>query len=137
MNRLLKIGFQLAGHWLLVDGELTLQLVRHASQTNVLYAFCVDGDVKYVGKTTRSLATRMYGYKKPGSSQATNQRNNRSIREHLTNGAAVDIFALPDNGLLHYRDFHVNLAAGLEDCIISTLQPERNGAPTRSVGASD
>jgi len=34
---------------------------------------------------------------------------------------------LPDNGLLHYGQFHVNLAAGLEDSIISVLQPEWNG----------
>jgi len=30
---------------------------------------------------------------------------------------------LPDNGLLHFGDFHVNLAAGLEDSIIKTLNP--------------
>lgn len=130
MNRLLKIGFEFAGHWLLAEESLTLQLVRHAGQTNVLYAFCCDGDVKYVGKTTQSLLTRLYGYRKPGPSQSTNQRNHRLICEQLRAGAAVDIFALPDNGLLHYGDFHVNLAAGLEDSIISTLKPEWNGAPT-------
>lgn len=133
MNRLLKIGFQLAGHWLLVDDDLTVQFVRHASQSNVLYAFCVDGDVKYVGKTTQSLATRLYGYRKPGPTQFTNQRNNRLIRENLLNGSAVDIFALPDNGLLLYGDFHLNLAAGLEDSVIATLSPEWNGSPTAVV----
>ncbi len=130
MNRLLKIGFEFAGHWLLIEDGLTLQLMRHGGQENVLYAFCCDGDIKYVGKTTKSLVTRLYGYRKPGSSQSTNQRNHRLICEHLKAGAAVDIFVLPDNGLLHYGDFHVNLAAGLEDSIISTLNPEWNGAPT-------
>jgi hypothetical protein len=55
------------------------------------------------------------------------------ICEYLINGAAVDVFALPDNGLLHYGDFHVNLAAGLEDSIILTLNPEWNGTPTLPV----
>jgi len=137
MNRLLKIGFQLAGHWLLVDDCLTLQFVRHASQTNVLYAFCCDGDIKYVGKTTQSLATRLYGYRKPGPSQSTNQRNHRLIRENLAAGVAVDIFALPDNGLMHYGDFHVNLSAGLEDSIISMLKPEWNGSRTAQVESSN
>lgn len=137
MNRLLKIGFQLAGHWLLVDDCLTLQFVRHASQTNVLYAFCCDGDIKYVGKTTQSLATRLYGYRKPSPSQSTNQRNHRLIRENLAAGVAVDIFALPDNGLMHYGDFHVNLAAGLEDSIISMLKPEWNGSRTAQVESSN
>jgi hypothetical protein len=137
VNRLLKIGFELAGHWLLTEDSLTLELSRHAGQTNVLYAFCCDGDVKYIGKTTRSLSTRLHGYRKPGASQSTNQRNHRLVCEQLRAGAAVDILALPDNGLLHYGDFHVNLAAGLEDSIISTLQPEWNGAPTAVTAADD
>jgi hypothetical protein len=39
----------------------------------------------------------------------------------------VEIYALPDEGLHHYGDFHLNLAAGLEDSIISVLDPEWNG----------
>lgn len=36
MNRLLEIGFQLAGHWLLEAGGLKLELVRFATRKNVL-----------------------------------------------------------------------------------------------------
>ena len=39
----------------------------------------------------------------------------------------MDIFVLPDNGLLHYGLFHVNLAAGLEDSIVRELNPPWNG----------
>jgi len=131
MNRLLEIGFQVAGCWRLKDGELSLHLRRYGSQRNVLYAFVSDGEVKYVGKTTQKLAGRLYGYSKPGESQATNVRNHRLIRELLHRGAAVEILVLPDNGLLHYGQFHVNLAAGLEDSIIAVLSPEWNGKPTR------
>ena len=130
MNRLLEIGFQTAGHWTLVDGELSLNLLRHGSRRNVLYAFVSDGEVKYVGKTIQTLATRLYGYRNPGESQTTNVKNSRLIRELLYAGVAVEILALPDNGLLHYGQFHVNLAAGLEDNIIDVLRPEWNGKPS-------
>jgi len=132
MNRLLDIGFHAVGHWELVDGELSFELLRHGSQRNILYAFVSDGDVKYVGKTVQPLTKRLYGYKNPGSSQSTNIKNNARIKELLRSGAAVDILALPDNGLLHYGQFHVNLAAGLEDSIIAVLQPEWNGQPKKA-----
>jgi len=137
MNRLLEIGFQTAGHWHLVDGELSYELRRHGSQKNVLYAFATDGQVKYVGKTVQTLAKRLYGYKNPGPTQSTNIKNHAHIKKLLDSGAAVDILALPDNGLLHYGPFHVNLAAGLEDSIISVLQPEWNGKPKMVLPAED
>ena len=131
MNRLLEIGFQTAGHWHLVDGELSYELRRHGSQKNVLYAFATDGQVKYVGKTVQTLAKRLYGYKNPGPTQSTNIKNHAHLKKLLELGAAVDILALPDNGLLHYGPFHLNLAAGLEDSIISVLQPDWNGVPKK------
>lgn len=127
MNRLLEIGFEPAGHWLLQGGELTYALTRHAAQHNVLYAFVCDGQVMYIGKTTQRLRRRMHGYKRPGATQATNVRNNASLREQLTQGAAVEILALPDNGLMRYGQFHLNLAAGLEDDLIRVINPLWNG----------
>ncbi len=81
----------------------------------------------YVGKTTRTLVTRMSGYKTPSMTQSTNTKNNRRITEALKHGSAVEILALPDSGLMHYGKFHLNLAAGLEDDIIKTLNPVWNG----------
>ena len=127
MNRLLEIGFEPAGHWRQSADGIDCELFRHASQRNILYAFVSDGQVKYVGKTVQPLRTRMAGYRKPALTQTTNVRNNAKIKALLQAGAAVDILALPDNGLLHYGQFHVNLAAGLEDNIISVLNPEWNG----------
>jgi hypothetical protein len=112
MNRLLDIGFEPAGHWLLKDGELVLELSNHSSQRNILYAFVSDGQVKY---------------RKPGRSQTTNINNHERIKKLLRDGAVVEILALPDNGLLYYGQFHLNLAAGLEDNIIRRIDPEWNG----------
>jgi hypothetical protein len=136
VNRLLEIGFEPAGHWVLENGTLSFELVRHSSQRNVLYAFVCDGQVKYVGKTVRSLATRMAGYKSPGPTQSTNIRNHARIMQVLAAGAAVEILVLPDNGLLHYGQFHVNLAAGLEDDIIGVLNPEWNGGAPEEISKS-
>lgn len=62
MNRLLDIGFEIAGHWFIENGKLRFELIRHSTQKNILYAFVCDGQVKYVGKTVRSLSERMAGY---------------------------------------------------------------------------
>ena len=127
MNRLLEIGFVPAGHWTLENDRLKCELSRHSTQKNILYAFVCDGQVKYVGKTIRALAIRMSGYKTPGKTQTTNINNHRRIKELLSLGVAVEILALPDNGLLHYGQFHLNLAAALEDAIIRVVDPEWNG----------
>ncbi len=127
MNRLLEIGFQRCGYWSLEGGALNIVLNQHQNSNNILYAFICDGEVKYIGKTTQVLSKRMAGYKNPGPTQSTNIRNNKLIKENLSNGVAVDILALPDNGLMHYGQFHINLAAALEDDIISVISPEWNG----------
>ncbi len=77
----------------------------------------------YIGKTTRSLAKRMYGYERPGSTQLTNLRNHANLKELLAQTNAVEIFALPDHGLLQYGPFKINLAAGLEESLIKTFKP--------------
>jgi len=127
MNRLLDIGFRAVGCWKLKDGEPVCQLDSLVAAKNVLYAFISDGEVKYVGKTTQTLGKRMYFYQNPGPRQSTNIKVKQQIKELLSAGRAVDILALADNGLIHYGNFHLNLAAGLEDSIISKISPEWNG----------
>lgn len=45
----------------------------------------------------------------------------------------MEILALPDAGHLRYGQFHLNLAAGLEDDIIRTLDPAWNGGMVEAV----
>lgn len=135
MNRLLEIGFECCGHWILEGEHLRCEQLKHKSTPRVLYGFAVDGEVVYIGKTVQSLERRMAGYRRPGPTQSTNIRNHAKILDTLRAGSTVDIFVLPDPGLLRYGVFQVNLAAGLEDEIISVLQPEWNisGRSTRQV----
>ncbi len=114
-----------------MDGDaIVCQLTSLMNTRNVLYAFVSNGDIKYIGKTTQSLKARMLHYQKPGPTQSTNIKNNKNIRMLLEAGEAVDIFVLPDNGLLRYGGFHINLAAGLEDSLISKTSPPWNGRTT-------
>ena len=87
----------------------------------------------YVGKTNQSLRTRMSGYKSPSATQSTNIKNNCNIRDSIASGRHVEIYVLPDNGLLHYGMFHVNLAAGLEDSVVREMDPPWNGGQKESL----
>lgn len=132
LERLKAVGFRLAGKWTLSNNVLRLVLepsVMH--ETNVLYAFTVDGAVKYVGKTTQSLVKRMQGYRCPASSAerggSTNIKNNQNIRNALASNSTVEIYVLHALPNQMHGEFSVNLSAGLEDSLIKTLAPPWNG----------
>ena len=126
MNRILDIGFSYAGKWNIIDGMLELELINHGTSKNILYSFVCNGEIKYIGKTTQQLNKRLYGYKKPASSQLTNIKNNKNITRLIESGVSVEIFVLVDNGLLNYGGYSLNIAAGLEDSLITTLKPSWN-----------
>lgn len=133
MHRLYEIGFESCGRWFRDGERLGLELTHLAERQNMLYAFISDETVKYVGKTTQTLQRRMFGYQRPNGSQRTNWRNHKAIVELLTSGGSVEILALADTGLLRYGAFHLNLAAALEDSIISVLNPLWNGGRSSAV----
>jgi len=130
MNRLLDIGFRKVGTWDQTESGIAYTLDDCADARNILYSFVCGQTVLYVGKTVQPLKKRMYGYQNPGPTQSTNIKGNRNISDLLSDGKQVDIFALPDNGLLHFGAFHINLAAGLEDSIVKTLNPVWNKTGT-------
>jgi hypothetical protein len=130
MERLLNIGFRKVGSWNQTQTGIAYTLDDCADACNILYAFVCDQKPLYVGKTVQRLRKRMYGYQNPGPTQSTNINGNRSITNLLVSGKQVEIFALPDNGLLHFGVFHINLAAALEDSIVKTLNPAWNKAGT-------
>lgn len=126
IERLKQMGFRRSASWRGERGSLECIFQEHAAAQNVLYAFVSEGDVLYIGKTVRTLKQRMYGYRRPVATQSTNIKGNRLILEALAGGRTVEVYALPDTGLLYYGGFHVNLAAGLEDSLVAALQPPWN-----------
>lgn len=127
MKRLSDIGFEKVGYWQAVEDQIEPKLTRLENAQRVLYAFVCDGNVKYIGKTARSLSQRLSGYKSPGPSQSTNIKNNANIRDLLSLDRLVEIWAFADNKDLRVGEFRVNLAAGLEDDLIAKIQPPWNG----------
>jgi hypothetical protein len=128
VGRLESMGFRRAGQWELKAGNLKCSLQDCADAKNVLYAFVCNHSVLYVGKSIQTLKKRMYGYSRPGPTQRTNIKGNAFLKKLISAGDEVLVYALPDNGLLFYGGFHVNLAAGLEDSLIAQLKPAWNGA---------
>jgi len=131
VDRLVAIGFKQAGRWSLTNHVLRLELkpaVMH--EQNVLYAFVVDNVLMYIGKTTQSLIKRMQGYRSPASNAerggSTNIKNNRNIIDALAAGANVHIYVLHNMPVQLHGEFPVNLAAGLEDSLITSLAPPWN-----------
>ncbi|MEA3325808.1 MAG: GIY-YIG nuclease family protein [Chloroflexota bacterium] len=126
LKKLISLGFEQAGRWLWDDDDLNFELTKYSKEKDILYAFIVDGEVKYIGKSIQTLHKRIYLYKNCGPSQRTNIRVRDKIRNCLKNGSQVLIYAFVQNIPLMYQDIPINLAAGLEDNIISSLKPEWN-----------
>lgn len=134
---LLTLGFRDIGRWIPAQREGCLDYVLDGTNTkadsilldarNSLYAFAMTDEVKYIGKTARTIRERFVGYRNPTTRQRTNLRNNRNIREALASGAVIRILVFNPISFLRYGDFEINLAAGLEDALIEAFDPPWNG----------
>ena len=141
-DSLLNLGFRDVAFWTLKEGRLKYEFDgERASQNeelfsinNVLYAFVEGDEVRYIGKTTQSLRSRFAGYCAPSVRQSTNIKNNNNLREIINRNIMPRIFVFTPISLLSYGDFPLNLAAGLEDSLVSRFAPAWNGpSPGRRV----
>lgn len=120
---LVDAGFELLGEW--VAGEAGIGLSTKAPKDPGVYAFVVDGLVKYVGLTKMGFHRRMYSYSKPGSTQRTSQRINEIIAGHVSAGTVVEVYiAVPP--ALEWNGLPIHTAAGLEAGLIDMIQPPWN-----------
>ncbi len=126
LARLQEIGFELAGEWLLDDGEPCIEVRRYAAAANVLYAFVSDQELLYIGRSGRALALRMQGYELGGPTRSVRARNRERIVAMLTLDQQVALYAMPDPGSMLYGSFRVNIAAGLQHSLIDALDPPWN-----------
>jgi hypothetical protein len=130
---LMRIGFVLVGKWEMKNDEPRIIYVKNPEEEAIsksspaLYAFVVNGLLKYIGKTTQILHKRLYGYAKPGKSQATNLKCQEGIVKALKDGDSVDVYGFAPDVPLCYDQFQINLPAGLEDAIIKIMKPTWNG----------
>jgi len=126
LQKLISLGFEQVGRWFWDGDDLNFELTQHQSERDILYAFVVDGEVKYIGKSVLTLHKRIYFYKNCGPSQRTNIRVRDKLRARLKNGSQILIYAFVQKMPLMYQDIPINLAAGLEDNLIGSIKPEWN-----------
>lgn len=132
---LLDLGFIDVGRWqpngnyitYQLDGENAAANEALLDATNALYAFVEGDQVRYIGKTARSVRKRYVGYCRPGRKQVTNLRCHSKVKDGLAVGSEVRIFVFAPLTHLRYSDFEINLAAGLEDDLIRQFDPPWNG----------
>ena len=99
---IVNLGFKHAGDWkedeLNEEKKIKAKLNDYGkSLKKVLYAFVVDKNVKYVGKTTGELKRRMTDYRnRVSAGQYTNSRIRDEIAKNLKHGD-VSIYALSNN----------------------------------------
>ncbi|SFB35856.1 hypothetical protein SAMN04515620_15017 [Collimonas sp. OK607] len=132
LAKLQDAGFEPAGKWILTQQGLGLELNDViGNKKDVLYAFAVDGALRYVGKTASTLRSRLQGYKTPpvtaNSGASTNIKNHQNIVAALKQGSTVDIYALHALPSQEHCGFAVSLAAGLEGSLIKDMTPLWNG----------
>ena len=126
MDKLLSLGFIKAGQWFLMENCIRFRLTEKSSISNFLYAFVINRDILYIGKSKQTLYKRMYGYRNPTLSQKTNTRINKLIQIQLIKNRIINIYLFQPNKKLEYLGFEVNLPAGLEDTLINFYQPDWN-----------
>lgn len=129
IDQLIAIGFKEVGFWFMENEQLHYNIKELSGKSNILYSFVIDGEIKYIGKSVRTLKERMSGYKTPGSSQRTNIKNNSYIISEISQSRIVKIYAFTDEFYLNWKGYKINLAAGLEDALISAIQPAWNKNP--------
>ncbi|MBT3323124.1 MAG: GIY-YIG nuclease family protein [Anaerolineae bacterium] len=132
IQALLEIGFEAVGVWVRNGDTIKYILTKHSAAKKVLYVFTSEGEIVYIGKTVQKLSQRLYGYINPGPSQSTNIKNNEKIKTMLRQEKEINIFVFaPQENEIIYRGIPVNLAAGLEDNLITLLKPLWNDTGKR------
>ncbi|CAH8282115.1 hypothetical protein EV196_11084 [Mariniflexile fucanivorans] len=126
MKKLTEIGFKKVGKWSFENNLFQFELNANYTTKNILYSFVIEYEIKYIGKSVKTISQRLNGYRRPNISQRTNFRLNNLIIEKLRGGKEVEIYLFEDNAELNYKEKKINLSAGLEDNLIAEFLPEWN-----------
>ena len=90
-----------------------------------VYAFVVDGAIKYIGLTQRGLRGRMAHYVRGHARQRTSARVKGLILAALAAGNSVEVLiATPEP--MDWKGLPVLTAPGLEAGLIRMIRPEWN-----------
>ncbi|MEF3135388.1 GIY-YIG nuclease family protein [Rhizobium sp. 268] len=105
-------GFALAGRWMMSPADELVVDLPLPKEVGV-YAFVKDGIAHYVGVATMGISKRLYFYGRPGISQRTSQRLNKTLKAELAVAGSIKIYvAVPPD--LEWNGLPVHGSAGLE-----------------------
>ncbi|MEW6689090.1 MAG: GIY-YIG nuclease family protein [Pseudomonadota bacterium] len=121
---LVRAGFEFSAKWILsTKGDLAIE--GTLPKAVGVYAFLKKGIAVYVGVATMGLAKRIYFYRKPGATQRTSLRINRTLKRELLNVSFIEIYtATPSD--LEWNGLPVHGSAGLELGLIKKYELEWN-----------
>lgn len=123
-SKLLTAGFIRIGEWTSVSEE-GFVLDTSAPREPGVYAFVVDGVIRYIGLTQRGIRGRMAHYVRGHSRQRTSARIKGRILEALAKGSRVEVLAATPEST-EWNGLPVLTAPGLEAGLIRLVQPEWN-----------
>ena len=125
-DALIQGGFHDLGEWLPSDdGEF--ELSAQAPTAPGVYAFVVDGWVRYLGLTQTGLRTRMsLTYRRGHVRQKTSARVKGLIKAALAEGKQVKVLVAVPEEDSQWNGLPINIAAGLEAGLIRMIHPEWN-----------
>jgi len=123
-SRLIDAGFIRIGQWTSISDEAFEQDYIVPADAGV-YAFVVDGIIRYIGLTQRSLRGRMAHYVRGHARQRTSARVKGLILTALNAGSHVEVLiATPE--ATTWNGLPVLTAPGLEAGLIRMIRPEWN-----------
>lgn len=122
MRKLMMAGFELISECQLGESD-AFQYSHRAPPGAVVYAFAVEGMVKYVGLTRFGLRTRLGHYVHGHEGQRTSARVKKLILDALRSGRRVEVLvAQPPE--LQWNGLPVDGPSGLETGLIRLIKPE-------------
>jgi hypothetical protein len=124
IQRLIDAGFHLLGDCAL-SGEGAFGYSAKAPTVAGVYAFAVDGWIKYVGLTRGALRTRLGHYVRGHKGQKTSAHIKGRILETLQSGGIVQVLVATPPAF-EWNGLPVDGAAGLETGLIRLIKPEWN-----------
>ena len=107
LEELIQFGFEPVTEWIMKGDKIGPRSFDWKDHGGWLYAFVVDGEVKYIGLTDRVLRSRMSDYSHINNSQTKRLRGN--IVTELMAGRAVRVFGWkqPDKNALIVEEDHL------------------------------
>ena len=74
-----EIGFKKVGKWSFENSSFQYELHENYTTKNILYSFVIEDEIKYIGKSIKTISQRLNGYRRPNISQRTNFRLNNQL----------------------------------------------------------